>query len=263
MSRTIDRSPLRVRGETSAKSTLWGVREPLLACGIAASLLYGAMICVIRYEGYNPISQTVSELSAWGVSTRPLWMVLGSLYDALMIAFALGVWASAGGKRTLRITAGLLLAYGLLGLAWPFASMHQRQVLAAGGGTLADTGHLVLAGVTVALMFAALACGAAAFGMQFRLYSIATIVILLAFGALTTSNASRVAANLPTPWVGLWERINIVVFLLWVVVLAIVLLRRPKGGERLITRPSHVPARSGEALAGQPDAAATSSAPQG
>jgi hypothetical protein len=183
------------------------------------------MMLIIRYAGYSPMSQTVSELSAWGVSTRPLWMVLGSLYDALMIAFALGIWASAGGRRSLRIVGGLLLAYGLLGLAWPFASMHQREVLAAGGGTLADTGHLVLGGITVALMLAAMAFGAAAFGMRFRIYSIVTIVILLAFGALTTADASRVAANLPTPWVGLWERINIGVFLLWVVVLAIALMR--------------------------------------
>ena len=225
MSSIIDRAPKRVGGAIPAEGSLWRVRKPLLVCGIAASLLYGAMIWVIKYEGYSPISQTVSELSAWGVSTRPLWMVLGSLYDALMIAFALGVWASAGGKRWLRIAGGLLFVYGLLGLAWPFAAMHQRQVLAAGGETLADTAHLILAMVTVALMFAAMAFGAAAFGMWFRVYSITTIVILLAFGALTTSNASRVAANLPTPWAGLWERINIVVFLIWVVVLAIVLLR--------------------------------------
>jgi hypothetical protein len=31
--------------------------------------------------------------------------------------------------------------------------------------------------------------------------------------------------NLPTPWIGLWERINISVFLMWVVVLAAVLWR--------------------------------------
>jgi hypothetical protein len=31
--------------------------------------------------------------------------------------------------------------------------------------------------------------------------------------------------NLPTPWIGLWERINISVFLMWVVVLAAVLCR--------------------------------------
>jgi len=34
----------------------------------------------------------------------------------------------------------------------------------------------------------------------------------------------RVGADLSTPWVGIWERINIGVFLLWVVVLAITLL---------------------------------------
>ena len=44
---------------------------------------------------------------------------------------------------------------------------------------MADTAHLILAAVTVALMFAAMAFGAAAFGMWFRIYSSATIVILL------------------------------------------------------------------------------------
>ena len=224
MSSTVNR-PQRQRTEISTKSPLGRIRKPLLACGIAASLMYAVMMLVIRYPGYSAMSQTVSELSAWGISTRPLWIVLGSLYDALMIAFGLGVWASAGGKRSLRIVGSLLVAYGLLGVAWPFAAMHQREVLAAGGGTLADTGHLVLGGITVGLMFAAMAFGAAAFGMWFRIYSIATILVLLAFGALTAADAPRVAADLPTPLAGFWERINIGVFLLWVVVLATVLLR--------------------------------------
>jgi hypothetical protein len=225
MSTTIDQSPQLAGREVRARNSPRLV-QTLLICGIASSLLYGAMIWAIRFPGYSPISQTVSELSAWGVSTRPLWIVLGSLYEVLIIASALGVWASAGDRRSLRIAGGLLLGYGLLGVAWPFASMHQRQVLAAGGGTLADTAHLVLAGVTVVLMFAAMAFGAAALGGWFRIYSIVTIVILLVFGALTSANAARVAANLPTPWAGLWERINIGVFLIWVVVLATVLLRQ-------------------------------------
>jgi hypothetical protein len=66
---------------------------------------------------------------------------------------------------------------------------------------------------------------ARAFGKRFRLYSIASIVVLVAFGAMTFRDAPRVQANLPTPWIGLWERINIGVFLLWVVVLATVLMR--------------------------------------
>jgi uncharacterized protein DUF998 len=225
MSSTIDRAQERVPERIASKSPLERTRKPMLSCGIAASVLYGAIIWVIQYEGYSAISQTVSELSAWGVSTRPLWIVLGSLYDALMIAFAVGVWVSAGERRLLRIAGGLLFVYGLLGLAWPFASMHQREVIAAGGGTLADTGHLVLSGMTVVLMFAAMGFGAAASGRRFRIYSIATIAILLVFGGLTSLDGVRLAANLPTPWAGLWERISIIGLLVWVVVLAVVLWR--------------------------------------
>ena len=103
--------------------------------------------------------------------------------------------------------------------------MHLRDVLAAGGGTLSDTLHIVLGGVTVVLMLLAMAFGAAAFGKRFRLYSLASLAVLAVFGALTFLDAPRVGANLPTPWIGVWERIDIGVFLLWVIVLATVLLR--------------------------------------
>jgi hypothetical protein len=76
--------------------------------------------------------------------------------------------------------------------------------------------------------------GAAAFGKGFRFYSIATMMLLVVFGALTGLEAPGISANLPTPWIGVWERINIGVFLLWVVALAVTLLRagaeRPRDG---------------------------------
>jgi cytochrome c biogenesis protein CcdA len=103
--------------------------------------------------------------------------------------------------------------------------MHRREVLAAGGGTLSDTLHVVLGAVTVFLMFLAIGFGAAAFGTRFRRYSIVTIVVLLVFGGLTFLEAPRLQMNLPTPWIGLWERLNISVFLLWVVMLGAVLWR--------------------------------------
>ena len=114
-----------------------------------------------------------------------------------------------------------MVAYGVIGLAWPLAPMHLRGA----EFTLTDTMHIVFSMVTVLLMLLAIGFGAAAFGKGFRLYSIATVVILVAFGALTGVDAPRIAANLPTPWIGVWERINIAAFLLWVVVLAIALLR--------------------------------------
>jgi hypothetical protein len=200
-------------------------RKALLVCGIASSLLYAVMIWAIRYEGYSLVSQVPSELTAIGAPTERLWARLAPIYTVLVAAFGWGIWRSAGRNRAVRVIGALILAYASLGLLWPFAAMHQRDVLAGGGGTLSDTMHVVLGGVTVCLMFLAIGFGAAAFGNRFRLYSIASIVVLLAFGALTFLEAPRLQANLPTPWIGMWERINISVFLLWVVVLANVLRR--------------------------------------
>ena len=200
-----------------------GLVRIALISGIVSSLLYVAMNVFIpmRWEGYSSAAQTVSELSAIGAPTRPLWVPLGAVYTLLVAVFGWGVMAAAGRNRPLRIAGGLLAAYGVAGLAWP--PMHLREVLAAGGATLTDTMHIVFAMVTVFLMLLGIGFGAAAFGERFRLYSIATMVILFAFGALTVLDAPRIHANLPTPWIGLWERINIGVFLLWVVVLAIAL----------------------------------------
>jgi len=67
--------------------------------------------------------------------------------------------------------------------------------------------------------------GAAALGKRFRVYSIATMAIVLACGAVTGTYASQIQAGLPTPGVGVWERIGIATFMAWIVVLATALLR--------------------------------------
>jgi hypothetical protein len=213
-------------------STFENWRKALLVCGIASSMLYAAMIWGIRYEGYSLISQVPSELTAIGAPTERLWGRLGPIYTLLVAAFGCGIWVSAARDRAVRIVGALILAYASLGLLWPFAPMHQREVLAAGGGTFSDTLHVALGAVTVFLMFLAIGFGATAFGKRFRAYSIASIVVLLAFGGLTFLEAPHLQANLPTPWIGLWERINISMFLLWVVVLATMLWRiGPTHGE--------------------------------
>jgi hypothetical protein len=74
-------------------------RKTLLFCGIVSSLLYAAMIWAIRYEGYSPISQVPSELTAIGAPTRALWAWLGWIYTVLVTAFRFGLWQSAGRNR--------------------------------------------------------------------------------------------------------------------------------------------------------------------
>jgi hypothetical protein len=206
-------------------------RRILLACGPISSLLYVAMMVVIarRWPGYSSASQTISELSAIGAPTRALWGLPGAFYTALIVAFGWGVVLSAGRSRALGVAGRAIVAYGALGLMWPFAPMHLREVLAAGGGTVSDTLHVCLASATVLLMFIAMAAAAVALGPRFRLYSGASIAVLLVFGALTFADAPRVAANLSTPWIGVWERINVGVFLLWVAVLSMRLFGPHRG----------------------------------
>ena len=203
-------------------------RRLLLYSGVTASLLYIAMNIFIPflYEGYNWISQTVSELSAVDAPTRPLWFALGIIYTLLIAAFGWGVLKSAGLRRSLTMVGILLIINGLFGLTW--SPMHQREVLVAGGGTFTDTWHIVMSVVTVLLMFLAIGVGAAAFGKGFRIYSIATLLVFIVFGVLTFSEAPNINKNLVTPFIGLWERINIAAFMIWLLVFAIILLRKKK-----------------------------------
>jgi Protein of unknown function (DUF998) len=201
------------------------VRKTLLVCGILASFLYVAMTLLVGmlWEGYSSWSQTISELSAIGAPTRPLWIVLAAVYTVLMIAFGWGVLKSASHNRALRVVGALLVIQGVFGFFWP--PMHQREVLAAGGATLTDAMHIAWTIVTSLFFMLALGFGTVAFGKRFRLYSIATMVIVFASGAWTGTYASRIEANLPTPYAGFWERINTTAFMVWIAVLAIAILR--------------------------------------
>lgn len=207
--------------------------QSLLACGVAALVLYVLMdaVAALRYEGYSYRDQTISELSAIDAPTRSFWLPFAFAYEALVIALAAGVFAVAGNKRSLRVIAWAILIHAVLGLVWPFAPMHQREVLAADGSTWSDTLHLVLAGVTSVAFFAMIVAGIVGFRGAFRVYSVATIVLLAVFGSLVSLNAGGVADNDSTPWIGVFERINVFGAMLWMAVLAVVLLRAPTGSK--------------------------------
>lgn len=209
------------------------IQRALLACGIFSSLWYFAIniFTPLRYEGYSMASMAVSELSAIGAPTRILWVLLVPLYTLLFAAFGWGILKMANGNRTLRFVGGLIIVYSIINLYWP--PMHQREILAAGGATLTDTLHIVWTIITLLLMMILMGFGAAASGKRFRFYTILTFGVFIVFGILTFREASGMEANLPTPWMGLWERVNIAAFMLWVIIFAIGLLRKIKPVDEL------------------------------
>ena len=203
-------------------------RKFLIICGILAMLWYVAMNIIVppRYPGYDSVSQTISELSAIDAPTRSFWFILAVFYSILFIAFGLGVWLSAKGNRLLHIVAIVIMLDSLIGFFWP--PMHKREVIAAGGGTLTDTLHLVWAFVHLLLMLLMIGFGAAVFEKPFRIFSVAIVLVFFVFGILTAIGSRGIEANQPTPWVGIWERINIGAYMSWVIVFAIKIMERNK-----------------------------------
>jgi Protein of unknown function (DUF998) len=227
MSTTIGREQELPQAGVRAEGWSGMLRRVLLGAGIGASLFYVVALVLgpMRWEGYSSTNQTISELFAVDAPSRPLVVSLLFVSGVLALAFGLGVLWSAGRNRALRVTGGALVIVGVVDQAGPFFPMHMREVLARGGGTFSDTMHIALTIVLSLLSLLAMAFGAVVFGKRFRVYSVATILTLVAFGATASMQAGALATNEPTPWQGVYERINVAAYLLWMVVLAIILLR--------------------------------------
>jgi hypothetical protein len=225
-SKTIDRTPGLERADVPARRSRLTVS--LLACGIAYSVLFviaNDMVAASRYPGYSRMSQAISELSATGAPTRAFLTATLPIFAALLVAFGLGVRMAAHGKRTLHVTGDLLIAFGLMGVLWLFFPMTSRADMIAGTVQANDLGHIGLTVATIVFILASIGFGAAALGKWFRIYSAATIVAVMLFGILTGMDAAKVSTGDPTPYMGLFERINAFGWMLWMAVFAVALIQ--------------------------------------
>ncbi|HEX2867038.1 MAG TPA: DUF998 domain-containing protein [Ignavibacteriales bacterium] len=206
------------------------VLRVLLICGILYPIVYAGadIIGNLVYAGYDYTSQNISEILAIGSPARPVVLPLFNLSDLLLLAFSVGVYESAGDKRVLRAAAVLLICCALTGsITAIFSPMNLRDA----PKTYSDKMHIALTGVLVIFILGAIGTGAAAFGKRFRQYSIITIVVLLIFGALTGMQGPKIGTGVPTPWMGITERVNIYGYAIWVLFFAVSLLRRAKNKE--------------------------------
>ena len=197
----------------------------MLLSGVGSSTVYVLLNAFVPlfYPGYSFRSQVVSELSAIGAPTRPLWSATCLAYTVLLVLFGWSVARTAVSRPT-RVAGLAILVQGLIGPFWP--PMHQREVLAAGGGTLTDTLHIVFTAVWGLLAMVIMVVSATALGRGFRVFTALCLVGLIVFGAMTGAESPNLQSNGPTPWIGVWERLNIGVFMLWTACYAISLARQ-------------------------------------
>lgn len=192
-------------------------------CGIAGAAVYplSDIVAATRYPGFSYRDQAVSELFAIGAPTSEFVVPLFTVSSTLLILFALGIWLSANGRRSLRLMAVMMALNATDALVlWNFFPMHMRGAQP----TFTDMMHGLFA--IDPFLLAAVILGAIAFRGWFRAYTIATIVFTSALAVMGFSYVSAVIANQPTPWMGATERASQYAMNVWYAVLAVVLLRR-------------------------------------
>ena len=200
-------------------------QRALLICGILAPLLYAIadLAAGLTAGGYSFRDQTISELGAIGAPSRALFSAILVPSYVLLLGFGIGVWRAGGALRRMRVAGGLLIVFSVMALlVGQLVPMRERGVEQGLTGTL----HLVEGGVAMIMIVAAMGFAAAALRGRFRDYTIVTVVVMLVFGAWTSTQAPSVAAGLTTPWLGVVERVMWYAYQAWFAMLALTLLRR-------------------------------------
>ena len=163
-----------------------------LVAGVAAVVVYavGDVLSGLLYDGYSHRDQAISELSAFGSPVRPLMVTAILAHGVLLLAYGLGVLRAARRKSVWWMGA-LLVAIGFLGLpthtVWAMSSRDMDT-------GFNDTMHITLSAVFSLFVVTAMVLSAAAYRGWFRLYSLATIVVVTGFGmasAVTMGASSR------------------------------------------------------------------------
>lgn len=187
-----------------------------LSCGIIASLLYLGMDLLSGklLKGYSFSAQSISDLGADGSPTRPHVIILTLVASSVMIAFAAGVWVTAGTAISQRLVAIMILGNTVAGLFATLFFPNRFGVRPEFG-----TPGVLLMFVSVLCSVLAMVLGGVAFHGWMRVLSIAipSAYILLALLRFATAAGTAVA-------IGAQERTMAYSYLLWIVALAVYLM---------------------------------------
>lgn len=216
-------------------------KKTLVSAAVVAVGLYvvGDVLSGLVYDGYSYRDQAISELSAFGSPARPLMVTVILTHNLLLLAFGVGLLRVARPRGALWWIGAVQVAeFVLVGIpTHTFWAMSSRGTASG----FNDTMHIASSAVFSILVLVMMVLSAVAYRGWFRLYSLATIVVVVGFGAAASLAITGIEQN-DTPWAGGFERVNAYAYFAWLVVLAAIVIRRelrpsPEGREVGTPRP--------------------------
>ena len=196
------------------------IRKAFIFSGIAAPILYVITVIIgasLRAD-YSHIVNAVSELLSIGSPNKAILDIIFNIYNALLLAFAMGAFATLKNyPRISRTSMGILISIQLISFSWGFFPMDPLGAEA----TVAGTMHNVLGGiVALATIIMPLLMGLGLRKMdgfkQYSRYCFVSSAIIFVSGLTGVFLGSQGILLF-----GLFERITIGTYEIWIFVTAL------------------------------------------
>jgi hypothetical protein len=200
------------------------LRKTLLYCGIVAPILYiiTAIVGAALRPDYSHIVNAISELLSNGAPNKVALDVVFNIYNALLLGFAIGGFILLkNGPRPCRIAMSIFIAIQVISFSWGFFPMDPMGTEATFAGTM----HNVLGGVVAfATIIMPILMGVGLRRLDgfsnYAVYSFITSAIIF-FAAPT----GIILAGQGIQMFGLFERITIGAYEVWILMTAMNLLK--------------------------------------
>lgn len=192
--------------------------------GIIGPIIYILAVFIggaLRHD-YSPLYNAISELSMANAPNKLLMDILFGLYNIFILILGAGAFLDPDYKsKKFNSAALMLVVIGILGLMVLVFTQDPRGSPATLYGTL----HIALSGVTALLTIISVILVGLSFKeykgqKNFTWYSYATAILIFLSGG---AGAASIANNSPIG--GLFERITIFLFMVWVIVFSYILFR--------------------------------------
>jgi hypothetical protein len=199
------------------------LRKTLVGCGIAAPVLYivTAIVGAAMRSDYSHIVNAISELLSNGAPNKAILDMVFNIYNALLLAFAIGAYSALKNfPRISRVAMGILIGIQVLSFSWGFFPMDPLGAEATFAGTM----HNVLGGVVaMATIIMPLLMGLGVKRLngfnRYAIYSFISSAIIFVSGL-----TGVILAGQGVHVFGLFERITIGTYEVWIFVTALKLL---------------------------------------